>query len=236
MVADKKIIIIQHEDSTPPGYVLDWLKNNNKNYLLIHMKNNFKNFPHLNEVGGVIVLGGEMNVDQEASYPWLATEKQWLAQVIKAESVGILGICLGGQLLAESLGAVVKNLNFFEVGWTRMSSNHELNGLTKNQYLNNAPEYFFSWHGYGFEMPKDAQPLFKSENWGNQGFVYKQKIVGLQFHPEADDQFVQECSDLAKNKQWLPTDFVQDSALMISDPSQIEKSHLWLKGVLRELF
>src|SRR5205823_3584332 len=52
----------------------------------------------------LIVMGGEMNVYQEEQFPWLAVETRFVRQAALGGQA-ILGICLGGQLLARALGA-----------------------------------------------------------------------------------------------------------------------------------
>ena len=53
------------------------------------------------------------------------------------------------------------------------------------------PEFTgFMWHGDTFEIPAGAMKLFESEACPNQGFIYNGNVLGLQFHPEADRQWV----------------------------------------------
>src|SRR5262245_6785521 len=54
----------------------------------------------------VIVMGGPMGVYDEAEYPFLRDEHHFLRRAI-AQDVPLLGICLGSQLLAKTLGARV---------------------------------------------------------------------------------------------------------------------------------
>src|SRR6266511_70366 len=54
----------------------------------------------------VIVMGGPMGVYDEAEYPFLPDEHQFLRRVL-AQGVPVLGICLASQLLAKALGARV---------------------------------------------------------------------------------------------------------------------------------
>src|SRR5918999_1408803 len=53
--------------------------------------------PALDDVAGLIVLGGEMNADQVEDYPFLAAERELLGRAVN-EGVPLLGICLGAQL------------------------------------------------------------------------------------------------------------------------------------------
>ena len=51
-------------------------------------------------------MGGPMGAHDEAEHPWLAGAKRWIAAAVQA-GVPYLGVCLGAQLLAASLGALV---------------------------------------------------------------------------------------------------------------------------------
>ena len=62
--------------------------------------------PSLDDADALLVFGGPMNVDEVEHYPWLRRE----TEMIREAALGgkpILGVCLGGQLLAKALGAVV---------------------------------------------------------------------------------------------------------------------------------
>ncbi len=64
----------------------------------------------------VIILGGDMQVDQEHLLPWLAPEKAEIKRAIDA-GTPILGICLGGQLIADVEGARVGPVRTVREGW-----------------------------------------------------------------------------------------------------------------------
>src|SRR5690606_28541209 len=72
--------------------------------------------PALDDFDLLLVLGGPMSVHDEAEYPWLAAEKHLLRAALAAGKRA-LGICLGGQLLAEALGAGVRVAEQAEIGW-----------------------------------------------------------------------------------------------------------------------
>ena len=72
--------------------------------------------PRPSEFDWLIVLGGPMSVNDEASHSWLLAEKRLVAEAIAASKV-VLGICLGAQLIASSLGAKVAPNREREIGW-----------------------------------------------------------------------------------------------------------------------
>src|SRR5215213_7277203 len=58
------------------------------------------------EYDGVLVFGGQMNVDEEDEHPWLR-EEDVLVRGLLERDVPVLGVCLGGQILAKAAGAHV---------------------------------------------------------------------------------------------------------------------------------
>jgi GMP synthase (glutamine-hydrolysing) len=72
--------------------------------------------PTHEEVLGVVVMGGPMNVDEVGRYPGLLAEREWLAEAAR-RGTPVLGICLGAQLLARALGAEVRPGAGKEIGF-----------------------------------------------------------------------------------------------------------------------
>ena len=163
----------------------------------------------------LIVMGGAMNVDEEERYPWLATEKDLIRRSID-DGVAVLGVCLGAQLVARALGAMVAPMGYKEIGWYPVRpafSRHPLfPGLDGSASLGVA-----HWHGDAFELPPGCDRLFSSEACAEQGFVLRgYPVVGLQFHLELDEatltRYITEGSaELAEKGRW-----VQDPRTMLS--------------------
>ena len=57
-----------------------------------------------------------MSVNDEAEYPWLKAEKQFIREAI-GRGVAVVGVCLGAQLIASALGARVYANREKEIGW-----------------------------------------------------------------------------------------------------------------------
>ena len=72
--------------------------------------------PRVDELDFLVVMGGPMNVYQEAEYPWFSAEKTFIASTIMAGKP-VLGICLGAQLVADVLGGPVSKGEHPEIGW-----------------------------------------------------------------------------------------------------------------------
>lgn len=153
--------------------------------------------PKPQDVQLLIVMGGPMNIYEHERYPWLIGEKRFIGQVIDAGN-RVLGICLGAQLIADVLGARVFRNRHPEIGWFSVQKCDAAGDVP----LSNAfPASFeaFHWHGDTFDIPKGAVHLARSEACDNQGFVFNDTVVGLQFHLETTrksaSDLIRHCGD-----------------------------------------
>jgi GMP synthase (glutamine-hydrolysing) len=154
--------------------------------------------PELKKIDWLIIMGGPMGVNDEKEIPWLAKEKQFIRQAI-AEEKTIIGICLGAQLLAESLGAKVYQNNQKEIGCFPIELTSEATQQKLFFNLKN-PITVFHWHGDTFDIPENAIHLATSKACINQGFVYNENILGLQFHLETTKESLQKMIENGRNE------------------------------------
>ena len=71
--------------------------------------------PGIDEVAGLVVMGGPMGVRDASAFPHLAAEQQLLRTAVERQ-LPVLGVCLGAQLLAAALGARVDRGPAAEIG------------------------------------------------------------------------------------------------------------------------
>lgn len=185
-MASLRVHVLQHSDDTPPGSVLDWLKTKGHAATLVRLHQGDA-LPSTDETDWLIVLGGGMNVDETDKHPWLIEEKKLLREAVE-KKITCLGLCLGGQLLAQTLGAEVKTHEHWEVGWHTVHF-----GQTGGERL-----MVFQWHQDAFGLPEGAIRVATNRATENQGFAYKDHVVGLQFHPEATEEWITTLADEPK--------------------------------------
>lgn len=194
-----KIHCLQHIETETLGNIATWIEEKNHELTKTLLYEEGHRFPDPGNFDLLLIMGGTMSVYQEEEYPWLKPEKDFVRQTIEAGKP-ILGSCFGAQMLAEVLGGKVTRNRFKEIGWHRVRStvNGKENGpfpeeCFPEEYLPAGihPEFTaFMWHGDTFEIPAGAIRLFESEACINQGFIYKGNVLGLQFHPEADEKWI----------------------------------------------
>ncbi|HZZ27591.1 MAG TPA: hypothetical protein VFE46_06240 [Pirellulales bacterium] len=176
------------------------------------------------ELSGLIVMGGPMNVDETNRYPFLGEEVRWLQQTVQAE-LPVLGVCLGSQLLAKSLGAKVYANRIKEIGWYDIEL---LPPAAADPLFGNLPSPLagegsgvrgdaqpgsaaasqftvFQWHGDTFDLPAGAVQLARSPQCENQAFRFGKSAYGLQFHMEVTSKIIDDwlcetgnCGELAE--------------------------------------
>ena len=104
----------------------------------------------------VLVLGGAMNVDEGERHGWIAEEEALLRELL-AREVPLLGLCLGGQLLAAAAGAEPRRASRPEIGWHRVEVTPE--GEDDPLLGPLAPSFeAFQWHSYEFPLPARRRP------------------------------------------------------------------------------
>jgi len=147
----------------------------------------------------LIVMGGPMSVNDSDS--WIAKETEFIRSVILAGKP-VIGVCLGSQFMAKSLGATVHQGKALEIGMTTVRLTAE---AKQDPVFSMLPGSFdvFEWHGEVFDLPKDCVPLAGSDIASLQAFRYATRAYGLLFHLEMEedgiDSLCRECApDLTK--------------------------------------
>jgi GMP synthase-like glutamine amidotransferase len=140
--------------------------------------------PSIDEVAGVIAMGGPMGVRDAPSLPFLAAEMTLLRAAVERD-LPVLGVCLGAQLLAAVLGARVENGGVPEVGIGQVHLT--MDGRNDPVLGGDGPTVpVVHWHEDTFELPVGVVHLAESALCRNQAFRAGQRAYGFQFHVEVD--------------------------------------------------
>ncbi|MCY9002438.1 type 1 glutamine amidotransferase [Peribacillus frigoritolerans] len=213
-----KVHYIQNDPQVGPGKIEIWASQ--RGYTLTSTKVYEKcDFPPLNEVDFLIVLGGPMGTYEEETYSWLSLEKQFIREAVENNKF-VLGICLGAQLIANALGGKVYPHTHKEVGWWPVEQNKEAINveLTCGLFEKFTALHF---HGDTFDLPEEAILIASSKGCKNQLFIYKDYVIGIQFHPEMTNQQI---DNTLKNYEIGEGEFVQKPENIVNQFALLQES------------
>jgi GMP synthase (glutamine-hydrolysing) len=210
----KRVLALQHVWDDPPGFLEEILREHDIACEIVNVEQ--EPVPDPTGYQAVLIMGGPQHVYTDEHLPYMLREKAMLRQAIE-QAIPTLGICLGGQLLARTLGAEVRKhhlteLGFFQIPLTEAGRQDPLfAGLPGYQLA-------FHWHEDVFELPSGAVLLASNANAPHQAFRYGSHVYGLQFHIELNAELV---------RTWLNfPEFARDIVEILGDtdgPAGLER-------------
>jgi GMP synthase (glutamine-hydrolysing) len=141
--------------------------------------------PDIAAYDALIFLGGPMSVNHPL--PFLRREMELIRQAV-ARRQPILGICLGAQLIARALGAMVRRNSSSEIGWYGLHFTPA--AMDDRLFHGLSTETVFHWHGETFDLPPGAELLASSALCRNQAYRIGQRVYAFQFHLEVTPEMI----------------------------------------------
>ncbi len=182
----------------------------------------------------VVVLGGAIGVHDTQAYPFLNRVKACITACLQTETP-YLGLCLGGQLLADLTGGQVVSNRWEEHGTLPID-------LTAaggaSPLFHGIPTTFptFQWHHDSFDLPTGGTLLASSSACSHQAFSLQGKAFGLQFHPEMVESVIVDwcrwAPDTSKETNRFLSEFTAKKTAYMTASWQILENFLRIAGVL----
>jgi len=176
--ADRRpVLIILHQEHSTPGRVGQMLTA--MGYRLdIRRPALGDALPHnTRDHAGVAIFGGPMSANDPDAF--IKREIEFIEVPLKEETP-FLGICLGAQMLAKSIGGRVAPHpeGKVEIGY------YDLAPTPEGERLIDWPRKVYQWHREGFETPQGTERLATGHHYEEQAFRVGRNAFGIQFHPE----------------------------------------------------
>jgi len=190
----KPVAIVRHAKTEGPGYFATFLELRSIPWQLIAIDRGDAVPGRADTFSGLCLMGGPMSVNDPL--PWIADECALIRDAV-AESVPVLGHCLGGQLISRALGGQVAPNPVKEIGWGKAraetGAGNAAGELSRwlGAWLDATTGLadVFQWHGETFSLPADAQRLLTNEYCANQAFVLGPHLA-LQCHVEMTPEMI----------------------------------------------
>ncbi|MFF7340559.1 type 1 glutamine amidotransferase [Streptomyces sp. NPDC008163] len=134
----------------------------------------------------LVVLGGGFLPDDDAHAPWLAATRRLVGQAL-ADGTPMVGICLGGQMLAQVAGGTVRGAyGEPEFGSTTIRLRPEAAHDPLFSELAGTVPAIERHVDAITRLPAEAVWLASSDSCPYQAFRVGERAWGVQFHPEAE--------------------------------------------------
>ena len=215
--AMRPVIIFRHAANEGPGTIESFLAEKDIPYNIVKIDQGASPITDIKNCSGLIFMGGPMSVNDDL--PWIP-ESLTLIRAALAAHLPIMGVCLGGQLIAKAMGAVISQSPQPEFGWLPVQTVKTAETAEIRGWLEKIPAKFdaFHWHGETFSLPAGAIPLLTSEACASQCFVTDNSIA-MQCHIEMNEALVR---DWAENNTDLPppSATIQTREAMVADLDQ----------------
>jgi GMP synthase-like glutamine amidotransferase len=223
MSSPKRIHVLQHVPFEGPGKIADWAAEQGHDITVTHLYLE-EALPLPAEVDFLVIMG----VHDKARHPWLEREHCFIQDFLRLERPA-LGVCLGAQLLAQSLGAKVCRNSDTEIGWWPVFRTPDLPIPWPEEM---EPLH---WHADTFSLPEGATQLCFSKACGQQAFIWDNRVIGLQFHLEMTRQGLSDLITHARG-ELVDSPWIQTEETLLAAPEEsFERCHRMLNLLLEIL-
>jgi GMP synthase-like glutamine amidotransferase len=228
-----RIHYLQHVSFENPGSILVWAQNNGHEVSKTLLYQD-EALPAQSDFDWLVVMGGPMNIYEEEDYPWLLREKSFIQAAIAGGKV-VIGLCLGGQLIADVIGGQVTKNHCREIGWFPVRFSEAARKSPLFSFFPPEP-MVFQWHGDTFSvLPEEAELVAANEACGHQAFVYRGRVFGFQFHLENTLPIIAGLVDNCR-AEMIPDRYVQTPEQLLAHPEYIRQDNEWMRIFLTRLF
>jgi GMP synthase (glutamine-hydrolysing) len=179
-----KVTVIQHVEPEGPGTIAEVLRSRNLEVDVIRADRGQSIPESVGDMAALVVMGGPMGVHDTTRYPYLRDVMKLIDGALETHRP-VLGVCLGSQLLAATLGADVRAAEQKEIGWHAVTLSR---AADRDALFFGVEKTFraFHWHGEVFDLPAGAVLLASSARTPCQAFRWGDHAYGLLFHLEVD--------------------------------------------------
>ena len=175
----RPIAIFRFSRSEGPAYFADWLDARKLRWQLVALDEGAAVPDDARAFSGIGMMGGPMSANDDLA--WNAPLCTLLRAAVD-EDIPVIGHCLGGQMLARSLGAAITRASIAEIGWHNVAVCDA--AAQRDWFGGRAAFETFQWHYDAFALPRGATRVLTNGFNANQAYVIGGRHIGFQCHIE----------------------------------------------------
>jgi GMP synthase-like glutamine amidotransferase len=182
----RPIAVFRFSPTEGPAHFAEWLDARRLRWQLVAVDAGEAVPEQPDAFAGIGMMGGPMSVNDEL--PWIAPLNALIRKAV-ARGVPVIGHCLGGQLLAQSLGARVTRTPAPEIGWIDVEAT---DAPRAGEWFGGRTRFTpFQWHYDAFDLPANAVRILRNDYNPNQAYVIDDRHIGFQCHVEMTRDLVE---------------------------------------------
>jgi len=224
-----RVHIIIHAPFEKPGVIETWAIQNNHALSYTHTYRG-EQLPETPQFDFLILMGGPQSPLELDQYPYLRDEIALTKSAIDQSKI-VLGICLGAQIIGESLGAKTERSPSKEIGVFPIQLTDEgIKDPIFNQFLRSFN--VMHWHNDMPGIPAGSAILAYSEGCPRQVIRYNDQVYGLQCHLEMTPELIKGMTTHCA-ADLNPGKYIQEiQPLLSTDTSEINEKMLLILNQL----
>lgn len=182
----RPIAIFRFSQTEGPAYFAEWLDAQSLPWQLIAVDEGHAIPSDLRAFSGIGMMGGPMSAID--ALPWIDPMSRLLRDAV-TQQLPVIGHCLGGQLLAQALGARVQRTEVPEIGWIDVEAT---DAVAQHAWFGGRARFTpFQWHYDVFDLPSGATRVLTNRFNANQAYVIDDRHIGFQCHIEMTRDLVE---------------------------------------------
>ena len=175
----RPIAIFRFSRTDGPAYFGDWLDARGLPWQQVALDDGVPVPVDPKAFSGIGMMGGPMSVNDGLA--WTPPLHALLRAAVAAD-IPVIGHCLGGQLLAQALGAPVTRAPVAEFGWLDVAVCDV--AAQRGWFGGRTAFTTFEWHYDAFALPAGATRVLTNAFNANQAYLIGDRHIGFQCHIE----------------------------------------------------